>query len=146
MRSPLVQRGVLGSGTMHRMKMTLAVLMAGAVLVPGCQSSWRLPDEGDPSVVQEEQRLAALLGTSDDVLGVPGGDCDVRLLGRDGETAYAWAHCESADAGSASVPVRVDGDSVRQPGDGAQYSDDVRALFPSRLADEILERPDRLRP
>lgn len=128
------------------MRTLSGMLILVGMMASSCQGQWQLPDRTNPAVLQEEQRLATLLGASDDVLSTGGGNCEVRLLGRDGETSYAWAHCEHGGGEGASVPVRVDGRSVRVPGDGSDYSEDVEALFPGRLADEILEHDDRLRP
>ena len=106
---------------------------------------WQVPDPTDAAVQQEEQRLATLLGNSDQVIPQPG-SCKVRLLGRDGGTSYAYAACESAEGSATQLPARIDGTTIRLPGDGSQYSEDVEALFPRRLAREILSHPERFTP
>lgn len=90
--------------------------------------------------------MADLLETSGAVLGEPGGRCDVRVLGMEGDTSYAWAECQSRTAGAASVPVRVDGEDIQLPEDGSGYSDSVRGLFPPGLAKAISDREEHLRP
>ncbi|HEU0132487.1 MAG TPA: hypothetical protein VFQ85_15995 [Mycobacteriales bacterium] len=117
----------------------LAVLLLGACT----RTVDDLPDRADPAVHAEEQRLAALLGRGA-VLSRPG-PCAVRLLGRDGATSYAWAECRVGDE-AVSLPVRVDGERVRYPGDGGAFARDVRRLFPRRLEDVILRAPDGVRP
>ncbi len=117
-------------------------------LLAGCsEAPYPLPDRNAADVRAEEERLATLL--PGELLGGPG-TCKVRLLGRDDASSFAWAHCEAAPgpAGvwSVSVPVRVDGDRVTQPGDGAEYSASVRRMFPERLADVVLTDDGRLRP
>ncbi|RZT78999.1 hypothetical protein EV382_2195 [Micromonospora violae] len=117
-------------------------------LLAGCsEAPYPLPDRDAADVRAEEERLATLLPA--ELLGGPG-TCNVRLLGRDGSSSFAWAHCDAAPgpAGvwSVSVPVRVDGDQVTQPGDGAEYSAGVRRMFPERLADAVLHDDGRLRP
>jgi hypothetical protein len=114
----------------------------------GCsESPYPLPDRGTAAVQAEEARLAALV--PDKLLGGPG-TCKVRLLGRDGSSSYAWALCEGTPtagvASAVSVPVRVDGDQVSRPVDGAGYSASVKSMFPRRLANAVLNDPGRLGP
>ncbi|RAO51496.1 hypothetical protein LUPAC06_06181 [Micromonospora saelicesensis] len=117
-------------------------------LLAGCsEPPYPLPDRNAADVQAEEERLATLLpGT---LLSGPG-TCDVRLLGREGPSSFAWAHCEAAPGPGVpfgmSIPVRVDGERVTQPGDGSDYSASVRRMFPERLADAVLEDDRRLRP
>ncbi|MCG5441530.1 hypothetical protein NIE79_001655 [Micromonospora sp. NIE79] len=117
-------------------------------LLSGCsEPPYALPDRHAADVRAEEERLATLLPV--ELLGGPG-TCEVRLLGRDGTSSFAWAHCEAALEGGigsgVSTPVRVDGDRVTQPGDGSEYSVSVRRMFPERLAEAVLEDDGRLRP
>ncbi|MGA4727753.1 hypothetical protein ACWEOS_22575 [Micromonospora taraxaci] len=77
------------------------------------------------------------------------GTCKVRLLGQDGSSSFAWAHCEASGPGNVSgisTPVRVDGERVTQPGDGSEYAPSVRRMFPDRLAEAVLDDDGRLRP
>lgn len=123
-------------------------LLAG--LMSGCsEQPYPLPDRTTPAVQNEEKRLAALLphhllwGT---------GTCKVRLIGTEGSSSFAWADCEmtpTAEAptgGGTSMPVRVDGERVTQPVDGAGHADSIKQMFPARVADAIFDDSDRLRP
>ncbi|MCG5437730.1 hypothetical protein [Micromonospora foliorum] len=116
-------------------------------LLAGCSEPYALPDRNAADVQAEEERLATLLPAE---LLNGAGTCEVRLLGRDGSSSFAWAHCEAAPGGGdvfgLSIPVRVDGDRVTQPGDGSAYSVSVRRMFPERLAEAVLEDDGRLRP
>ncbi|MGC4749617.1 hypothetical protein ACLQ28_28760 [Micromonospora sp. DT201] len=116
-------------------------------LLAGCsEPPYPLPDRTATDVRAEEERLATLLPL--ELLGGPG-TCKVRLLGREGSSSFAWAHCEAAGPGvvtGVSTPVRVDGDRVTQPGDGSEYSTSVRRMFPERLAEAVLGDDTRLRP
>ncbi|WP_410817213.1 hypothetical protein [Micromonospora sp. 050-3] len=117
-------------------------------LLTGCsEPPYALPDRDAADVRAEEERLATLLPA--ELLGGPG-TCEVRLLGRDGSSSFAWAHCEAAPGTGPvfglSIPVRVDDDRVTQPGDGSEYSASVRRMFPERLAEAVLEDDGRLRP
>ncbi|MGW2624556.1 hypothetical protein [Micromonospora taraxaci] len=117
-------------------------------LLTGCsEPPYPLPDRNAADVRAEEERLASLL--PGELLGGPG-TCEVRLLGRDGSSSFAWAHCEAAPGpgvtSGVSTPVRVDGDRVTQPGDGSEYSASVRRMFPERLAEAVLKDDSKLRP
>ncbi|MEU8179179.1 hypothetical protein AB0B86_00220 [Micromonospora sp. NPDC049047] len=117
-------------------------------LLAGCaEAPYPLPDRNAADVQAEEERLATLL--PGELLG-RAGTCRVRLLGRDNSSSFAWAHCDAAPgpAGvwSISVPVRVDGVRVTQPGDGSAYSASVRRMFPERLARAVLDNDSRLLP
>ncbi|WBB69522.1 hypothetical protein [Micromonospora sp. WMMD812] len=133
---------------MDRRGVPALALGFAAGLLAGCTSPpYPLPDRAAADVRAEEERLAGLLPRP--LLDGPG-TCRVRLLGRDGAVSYAWAHCTGpAGAGGAagvSVPVRVEGDAVGVPEDGAGYPESVRRLFPHDLAEAVLDDPDRLRP
>ncbi|MEI2638036.1 MAG: hypothetical protein V9F03_03405 [Microthrixaceae bacterium] len=96
------------------------------VLVVSCGgASYVLPDRADDRVKATETDLAQVIGAARG-----GDDCDVRLLGESGGSFYVWAECFGA-SGGISAPMRVDGDEVHLPGDGGQYADDVRSLFPA---------------
>ncbi|MET7373490.1 hypothetical protein [Micromonospora arida] len=117
-------------------------------LLTGCsEPPYALPDRDAADVRAEEERLATLLPA--ELLNGPG-TCAVRLLGRDGSSSFAWAHCEAApgvgDVFGVSIPVRVDGDRVTQPGDGSDYSASVRRMFPERLAEVVLDDDTNVRP
>ncbi|MFG3643839.1 hypothetical protein ACGF3C_26595 [Micromonospora sp. NPDC047762] len=117
-------------------------------LLTGCsEPPYALPDRDAAEVQAEEARLTTLLPV--ELLGGPG-TCEVRLLGRDGSSSFAWAHCEAAPGvgivSGVSVPVRVDGDRVTQPGDGSEYSASVRRMFPERLAEKVLDDDTDVRP
>lgn len=118
-------------------------------VVSGCsEAPYELPDRDTPAVQAEEKRLAAHL--PEKLLWGPG-TCKVRLLGKEDSSSFAWASCAmtpTADirSGGVSMPVRVDGDQVRKPEDGGGYAESVKRMFPSRLADAVLQEPDGLRP
>jgi hypothetical protein len=141
----LIKHGIIGS--MSRRSIVGIGLMVG--LMSGCsEPPYQLPDRSAPAVQDEETRLAALL--PDRLLWGPG-TCKVRLLGREGSSSFAWATCEMAPtadvpSGGVSVPVRVDGDQIRMPADGAGYARSVKRMFPRRLADTVLHEAERLRP
>ncbi|MCW3841508.1 hypothetical protein ONA70_15510 [Micromonospora yasonensis] len=124
-------------------------LAAVVGLISGCSGSpYRIPDRHTAGVQAEETRLAALL--PDRLLWGPG-TCEVRLLGREDSSSFAWAACEITPtaehpSGGISMPVRVDGDRVRKPADGEGYAESIERLFPRDLADAVLHEPERLRP
>ena len=126
----------------------LLVLVALAACSRG--DRYEVP-ERTAAVRAEETRLAALIATTQRWDGRPLPACQVRVLGMDGATSYAWADCTVAAAGDApeggwSTPYRVDGTTVRGPADGGGYAPSVRELFPGALADAILDHRDDLRP
>ena len=126
-------------------------LLGLSLVMSGCtQSSYDLPQR-TAEVRAEEGRLAGLV---EPVLRAEtgpatAGSCRTRLLGQEGtSTFFVWAHCTWPEGvGSAvSLPARIDGSAVQTPVDGAGNAPSVRELFPSGLAAEILDHPDRLRP
>jgi hypothetical protein len=126
----------------------VVLALAGAA---GCGGQRYEVPERTPRVAAEEARVAALLERHEsESWGGRSGTCSVRVLGMEGATTFAWAHCtfptaESPDAG-VSTAYRIDGDEVRGPLDGAGYGDSIRSMFPGELASAVLENPDRLRP
>lgn len=76
------------------------------------------------------------------------GVCDWEVLGHIGQEVYVWAFCAAqqpgADIAAASVPAVLrltdDGHTVtaRIPRDGTYYPEDVRALFPADVQQQIL--------
>ncbi|MEH0842445.1 hypothetical protein V6U81_08655 [Micromonospora sp. CPCC 205711] len=117
-------------------------------LLAGCsEPQYALPDRGTADVQAEERRLASLL--PGELLSGPG-TCKVRLIGREGSSSFAWAQCEGAPepgvTSGVSMPVRVDGDKVSRPLDGAEYSASVKRMFPGQLVDAILDDRDKLHP
>ncbi|MEZ5310884.1 MAG: hypothetical protein R2735_09895 [Microthrixaceae bacterium] len=115
-------------------------MIVGVLAVSCAGSSYGLPDRTDGRVKATETDLAQVIGAARG-----GDDCDVRLLGKSAGSSYVWAECFGA-SGVISAPMRVDGDEVHLPGDGGQYADDVRSLFPAEVADAILTDQERLRP
>lgn len=117
-------------------------------LLAGCsEPEYVLPDRGTAAVQAEEERLASLLPGK--LLSGPG-TCKARLLGRDDSSSFAWALCEGTpEAGvtsGVSLPVRVAGDQVSRPLDGSEYATSVKRIFPAKLAEALLDSPDRMRP
>jgi hypothetical protein len=133
---------------MARRIVVLVVLVAAAVR--GCGESVDLPDRTDPAVEAEEARIAEVLESTDDIW-VPG-PCEVRLLGQDGTTSYAWANCEGYEANDLPEksgwggPVRIDGDRVSQPRDGNLHGTDIREMFPPEIANAIFAGHERIYP
>lgn len=72
--------------------------------------------------------------------------CDVRLLGRNGSESYVWATCTGPSFGGVSAPMRVTDTELTMPRDGSLYADDIRAMFPSDLAELVLEDSMQVRP
>jgi hypothetical protein len=119
----------------------------GSALLAGCGprggSSWDLPERSDPAVRAEERRISRLAAAREFPADAT---CQARSLGGTASVSYAWVICEGAQSGGLSGPVRVDGDVVDQPGDGALYAADVETMFPSELAELILSAPMDLKP
>lgn len=119
--------------------MRLVPAVVAAALAVSCSgSAFALPDRTD--------QVRAIEGELSQVISAArGGDCDVRLLGEADEASFVWAECFGS-SGGISAPMRVDGNDVELPGDGSQYPDDVRRLFPTEIADAILTDREPLRP
>ncbi len=118
---------------------------AGAIVllltsVSACSSPPVLPDRTNPAVKAEEARLARLLGADRSILGEPG-VCTVRLLGQRAGASFVWAHCAAPvpQGTAASLPLRIDGSKVTIPEDGEGFADSVRQMFPTDLAEFVLE-------
>lgn len=121
--------------------MSRVLILIVVVLAVSCGgSSYVLPDRTDDRVKATEEDLAQVIGAARG-----GDDCDVRLLGESSGSSYVWAECFGA-SGGISAPMRVDGDEVHEPGDGSQYADGVRSLFPADIAHAILTDQEPLRP
>lgn len=128
-----------------------AAALAASVLLAGCVgASVELPDRDSPAVRAEEARIAAVLSadTSGTLLSPPLEalpECRVRLLRAVGETRYVFAECTAGRAG-VSVPLALVGRTVMAPSDGSEYSPSLRRIFPSDLAEAVLDDPDWYRP
>ncbi len=127
-------------------------VIALVIAIAGCSTDVFQPPQSTAATTTEEARLSVLVADSQRS-GFSGarGACAVRLLGSQGRTSFAWAECRfpglgGAPEGGLSVPVRVDGNTVRLPGDADRFAADVRDLFPKAMVDAILHHPDRLRP
>ncbi len=76
--------------------------------------------------------------------------CDWQVLGHTGQEVYVWAFCAANQAGAditaASVPTVLtltdDGHTVtaRIPRDGTYYAEDVRAMFPPEVQQQVFGR------
>ena len=123
--------------------------LLAAALTACASDTYALP-ERTTQVQAEEARVVALLERGKDPDFRQGGDCFVRLLGEEGDSTFAWRDCTFQDGTGPTMgisgPIRVDGDVIRTPDDGAGYSDSVRKLFPERLAEAIFSDPNRLQP
>lgn len=132
------------------MRRRIAALVLVTVALGGCSEPVGLPDRSDSAVQAEEARIAAVLESTDDIW-VPG-PCEVRLLGQQGATSYAWANCEGYEAEDLPEksgwggPVRIDGTRVSQPRDGNLNAADIRDMFPAELADAIFAGDERVYP
>jgi hypothetical protein len=64
--------------------------------------------------------------------------------------AVSFASTEPGDSAhtSTSTPVRVDGSKVTKPADGGGYSESLRKIFPTDLANYVVDNPSspELRP
>jgi hypothetical protein len=80
---------------------------------------------------------------AEDMLGDRSALCEWEVWGRTDQSLYLWALCESGTGSGVSTPVVVYLDAVGQvaavnrPGDGAQYGQDVRRLFPPDIQERI---------
>jgi hypothetical protein len=69
--------------------------------------------------------------------------CEWEVWGQTDETLYLWAVCASETGASVSTPAAVyqsaNGEimAVSIPGDGAQYGQDVRRIFPPEVQERI---------
>ena len=130
---------------MRRATRRSAVCLLVGLALSAC-APWPLPDRNSPEVRAEEARLVTVLENSDEVFLKPPGSCKVRLLGSDEAVSYVWGFCKKRGEGTLSAPMRVEAQTVTMPQDGEGFDDDVRAMFPRRLADAILEHEPRLQP
>lgn len=74
------------------------------------------------------------------------GLCEWEILGRQKNEVYVWAICASSPAGAkGSVPAVIilgdDGNiqEVKIPGDGMDYSRDIRKLFPPEIQGKVFD-------
>ena len=121
----------------------LVLLVVAVVGLVACGDALSLPDRTSESVRAEEARIAQVLEDTEDVW-LPG-ICDVRSLGKHGTTSYVWAYRTDGNSG-VSMPLRIDGRQVSAPLDGSLYSVDVRQMFPTELAELILNNDERILP
>jgi hypothetical protein len=125
------------------------------VSVSACSSPPVLPDRSAPAVKAQEARLAKVIGADPLMVGGPAA-CKVRLLGQQGGAFFVWADCTAVapiqpgdlSHTSTSAPVRVDGSKVTMPADGGGYSESLRKIFPTDLANYVVDNPSspELRP
>ena len=71
--------------------------------------------------------------------------CEFEVWGREENTLFVWALCEARSGTTASVPavVGIKDDKaigIKIPRDGANYSRDVKALFPEAVQRRILRQ------
>ncbi len=141
------------------MRPTAATTTARSVGLAGLATLWvlsactlgnyPLPDPGTEHARENTAHITRVLESNDAITGA-NAKCKVRYLGEKQGALFAWAECTGFYEGS-SVPTsisnafRIDGTSTQWPQAGA-YVEDVRRLFPSRLARDILKNPERLRP
>ncbi len=95
----------------------------------------------------EEVRLAGLIEQHERAgFGGVQGQCNVRFLGSEGSTAFAWANCSFPPTSGSSTAYRIEGSTVIKPGDGSAFAASVKRMFPQELADAILHDREALRP
>lgn len=87
----------------------------------------------------EQARLVDLVAKESSWINTP--SCQVDVFRQDGDTTYGWATCatdanvaETDDLSQAeSYPFKAVGNTVTKPGDGSQYWEDVKEIFPEDL-------------
>jgi hypothetical protein len=124
---------------MRRLPLWLAACLlatiAGTLLVLSGRGD--LADRGQAQVRAEEQRIEALIPQSQP-WGQSSWQCRVRLLRHHDSTSWAWTLCRGNPGPEAfASPVRVDGENVWLPEDGAVI-DGLKAHFPDDLVEVAL--------
>lgn len=124
---------------------TVLAMVVG--VLASCSQAVELDDPRKPDVLAERNRIIRLLATDlgDDRDRTPA-VCQVKVLRRQAPTTWAHASCSvAADAAGVrsgwATFVRIDGEKVSYPEDGAAYPPSLRALYPADLADWALEHP-----
>lgn len=125
----------------------VAVLLVGVLAVVNVlayEAAPVLPDRSSPAVAADEARLAALVAQNLDLDRAEGPTtCRVRLLAREGSTAYVNTACRRGENESAG-PAKVTGTTVTFPRDGEP--DDLAALFPRDVRRVLAEQSDAAQP
>ena len=130
-------------------------VVAGIALMAavGCSGHGYEPPERTAQVLAEETRVAALIERHEaPAFENRSGRCDVRILGMEGDSTFAWAECTypagrgEAPAAGVSTAYRIEGQSVRGPQDGSGYSESIKQLFPVSVAQAILDDQEQVRP
>lgn len=128
-----------------------ALLLVLLVITSCARGNYPLPDRNSEETREAERRITAILEAEDQIAGADP-SCDVRYLGSEDGAMFAWAVCsgsydhehQSAHA-SVSTVFRVVGDHAEWPRD-SNYVGDVEDMLPRRLADDVLNNPNRLKP
>lgn len=112
--------------------------------------SWRVPDQTSAEMQAEATRVAGLAAQQ----GRPkNANCAVKVLRVEAATTWAWASCRGWQAsddgwGEAgwSAPIRVDGQVIVLPEDGANYPRSIAKMMPWDLRHLVLRRPAAAQP
>ncbi len=122
-----------------------AVVLGTVASLGACAAQAEIADPRQPEVLAERNRVIRLLGTDLGDNRTPG-VCQVKVLRMEAPTTWAHASCsveadaEGVRAGWATF-IRIEGEKVSYPEDGAAYESSLRALYPQDLADWALEHP-----
>jgi hypothetical protein len=118
----------------------LAVAAVAILALSGCIGAASAP-QTSVAMVSTRDELEAVLG--DAMVNDSAALCEWDVWGEAVQTLYLWAVCESAGRTAMSAPVVVHLDvgghvtAASLPGDGTQYADDVRRLFPPGVQKRI---------
>lgn len=119
--------GLVGAGV----ALTLSAVLAGC------------SEQVEPQAISDQER-EHLTGLVERSSWIENAVCNVEVFRQEGQTTYGWAECTNTlsiedgqvEQGS-STPFRAEGETIAVPGDGAQYAQDVRELFPADLVSTI---------
>lgn len=137
---------------MTRSRVTqIAIGLVASILLVGCGSAPRLPDENEPETKADAQRVADVVAADMEAKDKSAGGaegtwlCLATLLGRDGDALLAAVNCtgtypDAPDASGFAGPVRVEGTDVRYAKDGSGYAASVRDMFGKELGDYFLDQ------
>lgn len=130
----------------------LAPLVFLAIVITSCsQGNYALPDRNSSETREAEKKITLILEANDGIAGEEA-SCRVRYLGSEDGAEFAWAICagsydheHESVRSSVSTIFRIVDDRAEWPRDDA-YVEDVEAMFPRRLAEDVLNNPNRLKP
>ncbi|MEL4505508.1 hypothetical protein AAEX63_10725 [Luteococcus sp. H138] len=130
--------------------LTLWVIVLGAPWFGSRIAASRIPDPDSAEMRAEVARVAGLAAREDFPKGA---NCAVKVLRVEAATTWAWAHCvgwQSSNDGYLeagwSSPIRVDGQVVVRPEDGANNGSSVKEMMPWDLRHLVLRNPGKAQP